>query len=71
MFKSKNTHLFLFILSLFAVLINLAIVIRNHDSQDRMNLFMRITSTLLFLYFTIDHFLSWKNYDKQKIDVNE
>nr|WP_294906058.1 hypothetical protein [uncultured Lacibacter sp.] len=66
MFKSKNTHLFLFALSLFALLINLVLVLRNHDTHDKMDIFIRITGILLFLYFTIDHFLNWKNFGKQK-----
>lgn len=66
MFKSKNTHLFLFLLSLFAVSINLVLAIRNQNTQDRMDLFIRITTIPLFLYFTIDHFLAWKNFRKQQ-----
>ncbi|NCU05956.1 MAG: hypothetical protein GXC73_18475 [Chitinophagaceae bacterium] len=66
MFKSKNTYLFLFILSLFAVIVNLILAIRNHGTQDRMDLFIRITSVLLFLYFSIDHFLAWKNFREQQ-----
>jgi quinol-cytochrome oxidoreductase complex cytochrome b subunit len=71
MFKSKNTHLFLFALSLLAVLVNLVLVIRDQDSKDQMNLFLRVTSIPLFLFFTIDHFLSWKNFNKRDMDANE
>lgn len=71
MFKSKNTHLFLFALSLLVVLANLVLAIRDQDSKDKMNLFLRITSIPLFLYFTIDNFLSWKNFNKETIDTNE
>ncbi|MEJ8843557.1 hypothetical protein WG954_14295 [Lacibacter sp. H375] len=71
MLKSKNTHLFLFALSLLVVLANLVLAIRGQDNKDKMDLFLRITSIPLFLYLTIDHFLSWKNFNKETIDTDE
>lgn len=68
--KAKNTHLFLFVLSLVGTLINLVLIIRDHE-QDRMDLFIRITSILLLLYFCIDHFLSWKNLGKQNAELSK
>jgi hypothetical protein len=71
MFKSKNTHLFLFALSLLAVVVNLVLVIRDQHSNDQMDLFLRITSIPLFLFFTVDHFLSWKNFNRRNTDADE